>query len=75
MIDAYKHVIDHEDIYRKYLDLIKEVYKIPEEDRTHILLVFAGNALHDLPDNIIQTFFDGYFDLREQVKEFCGENK
>ena len=75
MIDAHRHVMGYEDIYTKYLDLIEEVYKIPEEDRTHILLVFAGNALHDLPDNIIQTFFDGYFDLREQVREFCEENE
>ena len=73
MIDAYKHVIDYENIYGKYLNLIEEVYKIPAEDRTHILLTFAGNALHNLPDNIIQTFFDGYFDLRDQVNKFCEE--
>ena len=74
MIDPHKHITDYRNIYMEYIHLLEKVYKIPKEDRTHILLVFAGNALHDLPTNIVRTFFNGYFDLKQQVNDVLKGN-
>jgi len=75
MIDAHKHIMDYENIYEEYLHLLDKVYKVPKEDRTHILLTFAGNALHDLPTNIVRIFFKEYFNLKQQVNDVLrGDN-